>query len=236
MVRKEVTVTDLNSDGILTYDEALVAAHKAYNSADGYKTEAYSESYGSGISVTKLWGVQTGSSLFYLNGSALTNHVGDTEQSVVKTGDDLYAAILQDTTYYSDRYASFDADTKKVKAGEEITLTLTAGGKGAASVPVGTWNNGSFTALEGKTTDENGQVTVSFDQAGTYLVTAEGTVKDTVTTDCSTGATEEKDCPIMAPSCILTVTEASGPQVIAEGSCGVTDADDVSWKLTALKK
>lgn len=41
VVRKEVTVTDLNSDGILTYDEALVAAHKAYNSADGYKTEAY---------------------------------------------------------------------------------------------------------------------------------------------------------------------------------------------------
>lgn len=232
VVRKEVTVTDLNSDGILTYDEALVAAHKAYNSADGYKTEAYSGSYGSGISVTKLWGVQTGSSLFYLNGSALTSHVGDTEQSVVKTGDDLYAAILQDTTYYSDRYASFDADTKEVKAGEDVTLTLTAGGKGAAAVPVGTWNNGSFTALEGKTTNENGQVTVSFDQAGTYLVTAKGTVKDTVTTDLSTGATEEKDCPIMAPSCILTVTEASGPQVIAGGSCGATDADDVSWKLT----
>ncbi len=232
VVRKEVTVTDLNSDGILTYDEALVAAHKAYNSADGYKTEAYSGSYGSEISVTKLWGVQTGSSLFYLNGSALTSHVGDTEQSVVKTGDDLYAAILQDTTYYSDRYASFDADTKEVKAGEDVTLTLTAGGKGAAAVPVGTWNNGSFTALEGKTTNENGQVTVSFDQAGTYLVTAKGTVKDTVTTDWSTGATEEKDCPIMAPSCILTVTEASGPQVIAEGSCGATDADDVSWKLT----
>ncbi len=194
----------------------LWRVHKAYNSADGYKTEAYSGSYGSEISVTKLWGVQTGSSLFYLNGSALTSHVGDTEQSVVKTGDDLYAAILQDTTYYSDRYASFDADTKEVKAGEDVTLTLTAGGKGAAAVPVGTWNNGSFTALEGKTTNENGQVTVSFDQAGTYLVTAKGTVKDTVTTDWSTGATEEKDCPIMAPSCILTVTEASGPQVIKE--------------------
>ena len=224
VVRKEVTVTDLNSDGILTYDEALVAAHNAYNSADGYKTEAYSGSYGSGISVTKLWGVQTGSSLFYLNGSALASHVGDTEQSVVKTGDDLYAAILQDTTHYSDRYASFDADTKEVKAGEDVTLTLTAGGTAATGVPVGTWNTGSFTPLEGKTTDENGQVTVSFDQAGTYLVTAKGTVKDE--------ATGEKDCPIMAPACILTVTEASGPQVIGEGSCGATDADDVSWQLT----
>ena len=220
MVRKEVTVTDLNSDGILTYDEALVAAHKVYNSADGYATTAY----GNGVSVTKLWGVQTGSPLFYLNGSALNSHVGDTEQSVVKTGDDLYAAILQDTTHYSDRYASFDADTKEVKAGEDVTLTLTAGGTAATGVPVGTWNTGSFTPLEGKNTDENGQVTVSFDQAGTYLVTAKGTVKDE--------ATGEKDCPIMAPACILTVTEASGPQVIGEGSCGATDADDVSWQLT----
>ena len=232
VVRKEVTVTDLNSDGILTYDEALVAAHKAYNSADGYATKEYSSEYGSGVSVTKLWGVSADSSFFYLNGSALASHVGDTEQSVVKTGDDLYAAILQDTTYYSDRYASFDADTKKVKAGEELTLTLTAGGKGAAAVPVGTWNNGSFTALEGKTTDENGQVTLSFANVGTYLVTAKGTVKDTVTTDWSTGATEEKDCPIMAPACVVTVGDTTEPKVIAEGTCGATEEDNVSWKLT----
>ncbi len=231
MVRKEVTVTDLNSDGILTYDEALVAAHKAYNSADGYATKEYSSEYGSGVSVTKLWGVSADSSFFYLNGSALTSHVGDTEQSVVKTGDDLYAAILQDTTYYSDRYASFDADTKKVKAGEELTLTLTAGGKGAAAVPVGTWNNGSFTALEGKTTDANGRVTLSFDKEGTYLVTANGTVKGMVK-DWSTGTETEKDCPIMAPACVVTVSDTTGPKVIAEGSCGDPNEEDVVWKLT----
>ena len=63
VVRKEVTVTDLNSDGILTYDEALVAAHNAYNSADGYATAAD----GNGVSVTKLWGVSADSSFFYLN-------------------------------------------------------------------------------------------------------------------------------------------------------------------------
>ncbi len=39
MVHKEVTVSDINQDGYLTYDEALVAAHKAYNSEDGYATK-----------------------------------------------------------------------------------------------------------------------------------------------------------------------------------------------------
>ena len=37
MASKEVKVTDLDNDGHYTYDEALVAAHKAYNSADGYQ-------------------------------------------------------------------------------------------------------------------------------------------------------------------------------------------------------
>ena len=36
MGQKEVTVTDLNEDGKFTFDEALVAAHAAYNSPDGY--------------------------------------------------------------------------------------------------------------------------------------------------------------------------------------------------------
>ena len=232
MVRKEVTVKDLNSDGILTYDEALVAAHEAYNSADGYVTEPFSNGEVSGVSVTKLWGVSADSSFFYLNGNALESNVADTEKSTVKEGDALYAAILQDNTTWSDLYASFDTDTKEVSAGEDVTLTLTAGGSVAAGVPVGTWTDGSFTALEGKITDENGQVTLSFADAGTYLVTANGTVKGMVTTDWSTGAKEEKDCPIMAPACVVTVSDTTGPKVIAEGTCGATDADDVTWKLT----
>ena len=36
MLNKQVTVTDINKDGKLTVDEALQAAHKAYNTEDGY--------------------------------------------------------------------------------------------------------------------------------------------------------------------------------------------------------
>ena len=231
MVHKEVTVSDINQDGYLTYDEALVAAHKAYNSADGYATEAYTDAtYGDGIKVTKFWGVDTEATGFYLNGTWLLSNVGDTTQSTVKDGDALYAWVYKDGTYYSDQYAVFDADTKETTTGEDITLTLTAGGTAAVGVSVGTWNAGAFSQLEGKTTDDNGQVTLSFSEAGTYLITANGTVRRMITTNWTTGDAEEMDCLITAPVCVVTVTE--GPSVVAKGTCGATDTDNVTWKLT----
>ena len=36
MANREVTVTDRNGDGKLSYEEALVAGHETYHSADGY--------------------------------------------------------------------------------------------------------------------------------------------------------------------------------------------------------
>lgn len=208
MVNKAVTVKDLNSDGVLTYDEALVAAHKAY-CPDGYVTAE--ESYGT--AVKKLWGVEAGYNYyFFKNQVALAMNVGDTEQSTVKAGDKLYATILSDGTNCSDMFTYFDAESKTVQAGETVTLTL-KGFEGMAFAPetqaisgvrVGTWNNGAFTALTGKTTDENGKVTLSFDKAGTYYVTASGTVKHTAS---YTGV--EVDAPIMAPACVITVEGAT---------------------------
>ena len=66
MLNKAVTVKDKNSDGKLTYDEALAAAHDEYFSggADaGYGTST--SSYGT--SVTKLWGETTYNTLFFIN-------------------------------------------------------------------------------------------------------------------------------------------------------------------------
>ena len=124
MVHKEVTVSDINQDGYLTYDEALVAAHKAYNSEDGYATKESQYDGKTTTVVTKLWGVES-PTYFYLNGTWLPSNVGDTEKSTVKDGDALYAWVYKDGTYYSDQYAVFDADTKETTTGEDITLTLT---------------------------------------------------------------------------------------------------------------
>lgn len=188
MASKEVKVTDLDNDGHFTYDEALVAAHKAYNSADGYQCSAY---------VTKLWGVETGGScLFYVNNEGLPNGVKDDE---VKNGDFLTAAVLADTSYYSDWYATFDVNKKSTTVGSAITLNLkghlgmayTDEAKKYVALPGVSVMDGSGKALG--TTDEKGNVKVSFAQAGTYIVTATGVKKDAVvsTYGMSGGKTED---------------------------------------------
>ena len=59
-----VDVTDIDGDGALTINDALIAAHTAYytDGADGYA--AANGDYG--LAITKLWGVENGGSF---NGS-----------------------------------------------------------------------------------------------------------------------------------------------------------------------
>lgn len=228
MAHKKVTVKDLNSDGVLTYDEALVAAHEAYAQADDYVTENGQW----GLTVKKLWGIDTTNTLYYLNGAALQSNVGDTTVSTVKANDYLVASVNQDDVNYSDKYASFDVVEKTVKAGEEFTLTLngalTAGTKALSGIQIGTWKDGAFAALEGKTTGEDGTVKLSFSEPGTYYVTANGSVLDQIP-DYSQQPdenwnypTKENNCPLMAPVCIVTVKDA-----VAYGTCGT----DLTWTL-----
>ncbi len=190
LVDGEVTVTDINADGVLTYDEALQAAHIAY-CAGGY--EATEGSYG--LFVTKLWGVANGGSyLFFKNGVALEEAVNSANSSV-SAGDRLYAAVLKDAAHYSDIQALFDKDRLTATAGEAFTLTLTGmpygGGKTAVSdVQLGVWKDGAFTAIDGAVTDENGQASITLSKNGDYIITAEGSMGTS---------------PIMPPVCRVTV-------------------------------
>lgn len=194
-----VTVKDLNSDGMLTYDEALVAAHKAYcpSGIDGLTLAP------SGW-IIKLWGTETANLLFFRNNVPLTRFTND-KTSVVKAGDSLYAAVLMYETAYKDYYSCFDKTQLTVKAGEEFTLTLTGypaattgnnpSFSAVSGVSVGTCTNGAFTPITGKTTDTDGKVTLSFAQPGTYVVSA--------FSDATTA-------PLIAPFCTVTV-EAAAP-------------------------
>ena len=207
MLNKPITVEDINEDGKLTVDEALQAAHKAYNAENGYATGDYG--------VTKLWGIETINTLFFINNEGIAAGVG---VDTISEGDRLVASINKDNTYYADWYTYFDEAEKTVNVNQEFTLNL-KGHLGMAytdedkqdiaiaNVSVGVWENGSFKALEDKTTDSNGNITLSFDKAGTYYVTASGTVSDEVTVDWTTYETDEVDCPIISPGCIITVEE-----------------------------
>lgn len=218
MACKEVSVTDLDADGKLTVSDALLAAHTAY-STNGASDYAISAGYAS-----KLWGVDSGNLLAFVNDEGLSSAWNAAE---IKSGDYIVASINKDGITYADWYAFFDTTTKEATVGETFTLTL-KGHLGMAytdedmadtalsGLSVDTWTKNGFSAISGKTTDADGKVTLSFDTAGIYYVTASGTVKDTVTTDWSTGTTAEVDCPIIAPVCVVTVSEGQSSDTMSD--------------------
>ena len=205
-VELPVTVTDVNSDGILTFDEALVALHEAY-CPDGYALN--------GNSVRKLWGSEVTAPIVAKNDKVLEKAV-NWKTSTVAEGDKLYAASIKDTVDYSDCLSYFDKKAVTVEAGKEFTLTLKAAGEyfsgsnyselNAYGISVGTWEKGNFQAITGAKTAANGTVKLSFAKAGTYIVTASGTLPG----EADDGVdTYDVECPVSAPYCIVTVKGSS---------------------------
>lgn len=194
MAWKEVTVKDLNEDGQFTFDEALVAAHKAYNSEDGLVVTSGA--------VYKLWGEGDGenflNSLFFVNGVGLSTGVSD---DTVKAGDYLTASINADAKYYGDWYAGFDENEKEAEVGKEVTLTV-KGHLGMAytdeekvDVPL---PKITVTDADGKelgTTDANGKVSFTPDKAGEIILTGSGVVKEQVVTNYALWNQSTQDNP-----------------------------------------
>lgn len=205
-VELPVTVTDVNSDGILTFDEALVALHEAY-CPDGYALN--------GNSVRKLWGSEVTAPIVAKNDKVLEKAV-NWKTSTVAEGDKLYAASVKDTVDYSDCLSYFDKKEVTVEAGKEFTLTLKAAGEyfsgsnyselNAYGISVGTWEKGNFQAITGAKTAANGTVKLSFAKAGSYIVTASGTLPGEADDGFDT---YDVDCPISAPYCVVTVKGSS---------------------------
>ena len=176
MAWKKVTVKDLDGSGDFTYDEALKAAHSAYNKADGYN--ALSSGW-----VSSVWGVENnlGSYYFTKNGKA-TDLVTITK---VKNGDYLIVSISQDTVLYADWACIFDKNRTTAKVGQKFSLNLSGFPSmtmndpiPANNVSIGIWENGKVTSLT--KTDKNGKVELTFNKAGTYFVTAFGKARDVI--------------------------------------------------------
>ena len=200
---RDVTVTDQDKDGKLTVSDAMIKVHTEYSPAGA---EGYAISYGF---ANKLWGVSTSNLLAFVNNEGFSVAW---DGKGLEAGDHVVASINADNATYADWYTYFDQTTQEIKPGEELSLTLKgfqgmAGGTSetVSGMPVGGWNKGVFTSL-GSSTDSAGQVALSFDTPGTYYVTASGTIRDEVT-DWTAGTQVEKDCPIIAPVCVVTVSE-----------------------------
>ena len=105
MLDRSVIVKDINSDGKLTYDEALTAAHEAYYEG-GAATGYGSETTEFGLSLKKLWGDTSGIFGYWLNDTSCWSLADE-----VKDGDSLNAFVYKDAVGWSDAYVRFDNST-----------------------------------------------------------------------------------------------------------------------------
>ena len=164
-----VTVEDADGDGALTVNDALYIAHQNHytGGADagyGYYTGDY------GLSMSKLWGDESGSFGYYLNNASCMSLADP-----VKDGDCITAFVYASTDW-SDVFCYFDVSAKTVETGEEITLTLMAAGYdenwNPISYPVAGAKLIVDNALTGIVTDENGKASFKRNQAGAVVVSA----------------------------------------------------------------
>lgn len=165
LVNAPVKVTDIDEDGSVTINDALIAAHAAYyaDGAEGYAY--YSGSYG--LAIDTLWGVNNGGSYMYYVNDIMPMSLGEE----VNDGDSIVAYGFADLEYWGDTYTFFDVKNAAVTAGDTLELTLSAPDWEGNVLPVA----GADIYVgrpAGVTTDENGKAAVTLDKVGAYVVSA----------------------------------------------------------------
>ena len=163
-----VAVTDEDEDGALTVYDAMVLAHRYYYGAeDGFACEETDFGY----SMTKIWGTTEGVGAFYHNGEMPWT---DVRTTAVADGDQIDVILYGED--WSDVYAAFDQTKYTAGIGTAVPMTLTY------SAYDENWNaylaplsGGTVTALAADGTaaasaeaDEDGNVLLTVQEAGTY--------------------------------------------------------------------
>ncbi len=191
------------SDGA-TLDDALRAAHEA-----NYK--GGSSGYGSaettyGISLTKLWGDESGTFGYQVIRDGKPLSVSSLSEPL-QNGDRLYAYVYTDKTNFSDVFSYFDQISVTRERGGTITLTLSSIGFDESWNTVTSPLAGATITLDGEktafVTDENGTVTVKIDKTGDILISA------------------QKDGMVLVPPCALVSVEAASYFAVPFVICAV---------------
>lgn len=156
LAKEPVHATDVDGDGVLTVNDALLAAHDAY-CKDGYYA---SDKYGD-LEITMLWGVSDRAYGVFNNGGyvwRLTEYLAD--------DDHIQAFIYTDSENLSDAFSYFSRDELTFENGKE-SLTLYAytvtEDNNLLSLP----SAGAIITVNGKDTgiktDKNGNFSISPD-------------------------------------------------------------------------
>lgn len=194
----DMVCAEINLSGKSSYtiDDAFSVAHGMYH-PDG--TDAYASSTSEwGMGVDKLWGDTSYNFGYQVNsGSVSVSGPGH----ILENGDHIDAAIYKNLYPDTEAYAKFNAIKGNAGIGEsiEVTLSYVSAYEGMnmifspcsdATITV----NGEETEL---VTDENGTFSISFDNAGIYVISAK---KEKILNDNSVPA-------IAAPVFVLRVAD-----------------------------
>lgn len=194
MVRVLVHVTDVDEDGALTFNDAMIITHNQYCKG------GYSTSVGDwGLSVSRLWGDESFNFGYYVD-----NQSAMSPKEPIGVGSDIVAFIhkVKNPGQY-DNYASFDKKEASVKVNETISLSLTMQGYdeswNVVTLPLEGAELGLVTAGSGnaqfnpinKVTDASGNAVISFDKPGVYVMSARENAS--------------ADAAIVPPVCVITV-------------------------------
>lgn len=189
--------TDMVSSGVSALD-VLVKEHELIFGGD-FTADTKNEYLSlSGTSVAKIFGVETYSNGFLLNGgypndgteSTYGGYNGTTVSTQeVKDGDKLDFFIYQDESYYSDKYTWLDTSV----SGKNVEITAKGAMvmygytcktpddfKASAAALCGTglaWvdENGGLTPIDGVVTDDDGKAQITLPDYDVHYITAVGT-------------------------------------------------------------
>ncbi len=177
MADRDVTVKDIDKNGILTYDEALIAAHDEYYNGGAVAGYASADSEQYGKYITKFWGDTSGAFGYWRNDNSCFNLSDE-----VKADDYLNAFVYKDTKKYTDVYTKFDKKEYKVSTGSQMTVAVKKASFDEAGKLVYTDCDGAVLSAYDSDLQPLGAdaytvdgYKVTFHKAGTYYLTATGT-------------------------------------------------------------
>jgi len=167
---KQIKVIDTDKDGKISIEETLSAAHKEYYVGEnGYSVST--TQYGK--SINTLWGYTDDSYSFsyYLNDSMASGLDDEVREG------DFVCAYHYVYGIFSD-YVYFDIKECEIAVNQDITLTLYKVGfdENWQEISSPLANANIIIDNQGTTdmTNENGQITLSFQTGGTHIVSASG--------------------------------------------------------------
>lgn len=219
VTQEKITVTDKDSSGTLTIDEALYAAHEAKcegGAEAGYNSYIHEEY---GLSLGKLWGDNSGNFSYYVNNASAWN-LSDT----VKDGDYLAAFVYSDGENYSDTYCWFDITSTSADANEEISLKLSGAGYDSDWNPITVAIKGATITVNGEKTeyktDAEGKVTIKIADGGNCVISAVSDTQTLVPPVCLATIASADTAKVY-----VTISDKDGKLVLTQEEITVTDAD-----------